>query len=75
MIQRLLPNLFGWPVSRLVSILEGEFGHMDAVVYWEVFESTGSIEAFLTYYKTEEVSSDSPVDLEELQNKGFEGDE
>jgi hypothetical protein len=47
---------------------------MGAGVYWEVFESTGSVEAFLTYYKTEEVSSDSSADSEELENKGFEGD-
>jgi hypothetical protein len=44
-------------------------------VYWDVFESTGSIEAYLTYCKTEEISLDSPVDSETLENKGFEGEE
>ena len=47
---------------------------METGVYWEIFESTGSVEAFLTYYKTEEVSSDSSLDSEKLDNKGFEGD-
>lgn len=31
---------------------------MDPGVFWEVFENTGSIEAFLTYSKSEEVSPD-----------------
>ena len=48
---------------------------MDVGVYWDVFESTGSIEAFLTYYKTEELSSGSSANSEELKNKSFEGDE
>ena len=47
---------------------------MDTVVYWEVFESIGSIEAYLTYCKTEEVSSDSPVNSEESESKSFEGE-
>lgn len=47
---------------------------MDKVVYWEVFESTGLIEAYLTYCKTEEVSSDFLAESEELESKGIEGD-
>jgi hypothetical protein len=47
---------------------------MDKVVYWEVFESTGSVEAYLTYCKADEVSSDSLEESEELLNKGVEGD-
>ena len=43
-------------------------------VYWEVFESTGSVEAYLAYCRTEEVSSDSPANSEELENKSYEGD-
>ncbi len=48
---------------------------MGTGVYWDVFEHTGLIEAYLTYSGTEEVASDSPVDSEELENKGFEGEE
>ena len=48
---------------------------MDTGVYWEIFESTGSVEAFLTYYKAEEVSSDSSANSEELESKSFEGEE
>ena len=48
---------------------------MGTGVYWDVFEHTGSIEAYLTYSGTEEVASDSPVDSEELENKGVEGEE
>ena len=47
---------------------------MDKVVYWEVFESTGSVEAYLAYCKTEEVSSSLFEKSEELLNKGVEGD-
>ena len=47
---------------------------MDKVVYWEVFESTGLIEAYLTYCKTEEVSSDFLAESEELGSKSTEGD-
>lgn len=32
---------------------------MESVIFWDVFESTGSIEAYLTYSKTELVSSDT----------------
>jgi hypothetical protein len=46
---------------------------MDTVVYWEVFENTGSIEAYLAYSKTEEVISDSAA--ESIENKSLEGDE
>ena len=48
---------------------------MGAGIYWEVFESTGSIEAYLTYCKAEEVSLDLLVNLEELENKSVEGEE
>jgi hypothetical protein len=48
---------------------------MEAGVFWDVFETTGSIEAYLTYLKTEEVSSDSPANSEELRNKCDEGDQ
>ena len=48
---------------------------MDAGIYWGVFESTGSIEAYLTYRRTEEVSSDSSTNSEESASKSFEGDE
>lgn len=47
---------------------------MDTVVYWEVFENTGSIEAYLAYCKTEEVVSDSSVELEIIETKGIEGE-
>jgi len=47
---------------------------MDTVVYWEIFESTGSIEAYLAYCKNEEVSPDSLVESEELKSKSVEGD-
>ena len=48
---------------------------MGTGVYWDVFENTGSIEAYLTYCRTEEVASDSPVDSEKLKNKSPEGEE
>ena len=48
---------------------------METAVYWEVFEHTGSMEAFLAYCKTEEVSLNSPVESEESKVKGFEGEE
>ena len=48
---------------------------MGTGVYWDVFENTGSIEAYLTYCKTAEVVLDLPVDLETLENKNFEGEE
>ena len=47
---------------------------MDTGVYWEVFESTGLIEAFLAYCKTEEVSSDLLAESEELKEKSIEGE-
>lgn len=45
---------------------------MDKGVYWQIFEKTGSVEAFLTYCLAEESSSNSQ--LEELANKNIEGD-
>jgi len=48
---------------------------MDSVVYWEVFENTGSIEAFLAYYKSEEVSPNSSDDQEKSETKSVEGEE
>jgi hypothetical protein len=48
---------------------------MDTVVYWQVFESTGSIEAYLAYCTTEEASSYSPADSEGLRIKGIEGEQ
>ena len=48
---------------------------MGTGVYWDVFENTGSIEAYLTYSGDEEVDEDSPVNSEELKNKSFEGEE
>ena len=47
---------------------------MDTVVYWDVFENTGSIEAYLAYSKAEEVSPDSPIDSEISQSKSLEGE-
>jgi hypothetical protein len=47
---------------------------MGAGVFWEVFENTGSIEAYLTYSKTDEEVSDSPVDSDKLENNSFEGE-
>jgi len=44
-------------------------------VYWDVFENTGSIEAYLTYCEAEETILDSPVDSETLENKSFEREE
>jgi hypothetical protein len=69
------PNSSGSPADKLASILQGEYRNMDTGIYWEVFENTGSVEAFLTYYKTEEVSSDSSANSEESESKSFEGDE
>ena len=48
---------------------------MGTGVYWDVFENTGSIEAYLTYSRAEEVASDAPVDSEKLENKSLEGEE
>ncbi len=48
---------------------------MSAGTFWEVFENTGSIEAYLTYSRDEEVDLDSPVNSDELENKSFEGEE
>ena len=48
---------------------------MGTRVFWEVFESTGLIEAYLTYCETEETALDSPVDSEKLENKSLEGEE
>jgi len=47
---------------------------MDTGIYWVVFESTGYIEAYLTYCKTEEVSPDSSTGSEKLESKSFEGE-
>ena len=47
---------------------------MGTGIYWEVFERTGSVEAYLTYCKTEEVSSDSSEKSETLDSKGLEGE-
>jgi len=73
-IQTRLPNLPRSPVGKLVSILEGECTNMGTGIYWEVFERTGSVEAYLTYCKTEEVSSDSSEKSETLDSKGLEGE-
>ncbi len=32
---------------------------MNSDIFWGVFENTGSIEAFLTYHTSEEISSDT----------------
>ena len=74
MIQTHLLNLLALPVSKLDN-LAGEHRNMDTVVYWEVFEHTGSIEAYLAYCKTEEVSSSSPANSQELVEKSVEGAE
>lgn len=34
---------------------------MESGIFWDVFESTGSIEAYLTYSRTEQVSYDTNV--------------
>ena len=47
---------------------------MGTGVYWDVFENTGSIEAYLTYCETEEAASDLPVDSERLKSKSLEGE-
>jgi hypothetical protein len=47
---------------------------MDTVVYWGIFESTGSIEAYLAYCKNEEVSADSLAESKSSENKSVEGD-
>jgi hypothetical protein len=44
---------------------------MDKGVYWEIFEKTGSVEAFLTYCLAEENSSDSNL---QLADKNVEGE-
>ena len=74
MTQTHLLNSLKLPVKKRASILHGEHTNMDTVVYWEIFESTGSIEAYLAYCKNEEVSSDSLMESEELENKSIEGD-
>ena len=48
---------------------------MGTGVYWEVFENTGSIEAYLTYCKAEEVTSESSIESETLESKCLEGEE
>jgi len=47
---------------------------MGAGIFWELFENTGSIEAYLAYSKTDEEVSDLPVDSNQLENNGFEGE-
>lgn len=47
---------------------------METGVYWEVFENTGSIEAYLAYYKTEEAVLESSS-TEIIESKGFDGEE
>ncbi len=74
MIQGRLLNSPRSLVSKLDNI-QGEYGKMGTGVYWDVFENTGLIEAYLTYSGTDEVASDSPVDSEELENKSLEGEE
>lgn len=34
---------------------------MESGIFWDVFESTGSIEAYLTYSRAEQFSSDTHV--------------
>jgi hypothetical protein len=48
---------------------------MDEVVYWEVFEKTGLIEAYLTYCRTEGLPTGSSESSKELEQKSFEGKE
>ena len=74
MTQTRLLNSPGLPGNKLVSALGGENRNMDTVVYWEVFESTGLIEAYLTYRKSEEVSSNSSESSEKSTSKSFEGE-
>ena len=45
---------------------------MNTGVFWGVFENTGSIEAYLTYCKTEEVV-DTPLESEAIESNSFEG--
>ena len=48
---------------------------MDTGVYWEVFENTGSIEAYLAYCKTEEVVLDSSSEPDIVEINSIEGEE
>ena len=48
---------------------------MDEGVYWEVFENTGLIEAYLTYCRTEGLPSGLSENPKELETKSFEGEE
>lgn len=48
---------------------------MDTGIYWQVFEKTGSLEAFLAYFTTEEIVSDSSVDSDIIDSKSCEGEE
>jgi hypothetical protein len=45
---------------------------MDKGIYWEVFEKTGLIEAFLAYCSAEASSSDSSLKLENISEKSVE---
>jgi hypothetical protein len=59
-----------------MTISGGEYRNMGARVFWEVFENTGFIEAYLIYSKNnEEVVSNSSVDSEKIENNSLEGEE
>ena len=48
---------------------------MDTGIYWQVFEKTGSLEAFLTYCTTEEIISVPSEESELIDSKGCEREE
>lgn len=47
---------------------------MEKGVYWAVFETIGSVEAYLTYCKADEIFSDSSTKLDTIENKDIDGD-
>ncbi|MBD3182880.1 hypothetical protein GF312_11355 [Candidatus Poribacteria bacterium] len=47
---------------------------MEKGVYWAVFETIGSIEAYLTYCKADEIFSDSSADSNVVEEKDVDGD-
>ncbi len=60
MIRLPLQSWFILQIQIPISFHWGANG-MESGIFWDVFESTGSIEAYLTYSRTEQVSYDTNV--------------
>jgi hypothetical protein len=45
---------------------------MDSVIYWDVFEKTGSIEAYLTYKTVDSSPKEDEENADEVINLDFE---